>query len=79
MHMAWRDFGAQIKRLREQRKLTQEQLATKAGLSRIYVQKLELGERVSPSLPALERIARALGATLRVDLVQGRKGGRHGR
>jgi transcriptional regulator with XRE-family HTH domain len=70
MHMAWQDFGAQIKRLREQRRLTQEQLATSAGLSRIYVQKLELGERASPSLPALERIARALGATLRIELVE---------
>jgi transcriptional regulator with XRE-family HTH domain len=71
--MSWRDLGQQIKWLRERREMTQEQLATQAELSRIYIQKIELGERVSPSLPALQRIAAALGATLRIDLVAGRR------
>jgi transcriptional regulator with XRE-family HTH domain len=52
-----------------ERGLTQEALAAKAGLSRIYIAKLEAGERASPSFPVLERIARALGATLSVELV----------
>jgi len=81
MPMSWRDVGATIRRLREAAGLTQDELAQRARLSRIYVQKLELGERESPSFPALERIARALNATLSVDLKPRRKsgGGHHGR
>jgi transcriptional regulator with XRE-family HTH domain len=83
MHMAPMDLGKRIKELRERQKLTQQQLADAATLSRVYVQKLEAGERESPSWDALERVAKALGATLRIDLVvkRGRpsKGGRHGR
>jgi len=59
----------QIRQLRARRQLTQAELAKRAGLSWIYIAKLEAGDRLSPSLPALERIARALGARLRVELV----------
>ena len=48
--------------------MTQAELAKRAGLSWIYIAKLEAGDRMA-SLPALERIARALGARLRVELV----------
>lgn len=63
-------LGEQIKRLREQRGLSQQALAEAAGLSRIYIAKLEAGERASPSMPALERIATALGVTVRVTLAK---------
>jgi transcriptional regulator with XRE-family HTH domain len=63
------NVGAQIKELRIKRAMTQEQLAAKAGLSRIYIAKLEASERSSPSFPALERIARALRVKVRIDLV----------
>jgi len=76
--MSRRDLGATIRRLREAAGLTQDELGQRARLSRIYVQKLELGERESPSFPALERIARALNAALVVDL-KARREGRHGR
>ena len=66
--MTWRTLGEQIQRLRAERGLTQEELARAAQLSRIYIQKIELGERASPSFPALARIAKALGATLHVSL-----------
>jgi transcriptional regulator with XRE-family HTH domain len=59
----------QIRRIRLQRGLTQAELAKRAGLSWIYIAKLEGGDRVSPSLPALDRIAHALGATLRIELI----------
>jgi transcriptional regulator with XRE-family HTH domain len=36
-------FGQQLQRLRTRRGLTQEQLAVKAGLVRVYVTKLEQG------------------------------------
>jgi transcriptional regulator with XRE-family HTH domain len=79
MPMIWRAFGARIKELREAVGMTQADLAEKAKLSRIYIQKLELGERISPSLPALERIARALNAQLHIELRKPRRGGRDGR
>jgi transcriptional regulator with XRE-family HTH domain len=60
---------SQIRHLRLKRGLTQAELARRARLSWIYIAKLEGGDRVSPSLPALERIAQALGAKLRVELV----------
>lgn len=59
----------QIRQLRARRQLTQAELAKRAGLSWIYIAKLEAGDRLSPSFPVLERIARALGARLRVELV----------
>jgi len=64
------DVGRLIRELRTRQGISQERLAQKARLSRIYIAKLEAGERASPSLPALQRIARALGAKLKIDLVQ---------
>jgi transcriptional regulator with XRE-family HTH domain len=52
-------FGKQLQRLRADRDLTQEQLAVRAGLARIYVARLELGEH-DPSLSTLVRLAKAL-------------------
>ena len=69
-HMGWEAFGERIRALRAQRGLSREALAEKTGLSAVYIKKLEAGERSSPSLPALASIAKALGVTLRVDLVE---------
>ena len=52
-------FGKQLQRLRTNGGLTQEQLAVKAGLVRIYVTKLEQGEH-DPTLSMLVRLAKAL-------------------
>jgi len=52
-------FGKQLQRLRTRRGLTQEQLAVKAGLVRVYVTKLEQGEH-DPTLTMLVRLAKAL-------------------
>jgi transcriptional regulator with XRE-family HTH domain len=49
-----------IKQLREARDLTQQQLATKAGLSQAYVSQLETGQKKNPGLPALKKLAKAL-------------------
>ena len=65
-----RRIGAQIRYWRERRGLTQAALAERAGLSWIYIAKLEGGDRRAPSLTALERIARALGVKLRVELTK---------
>jgi transcriptional regulator with XRE-family HTH domain len=63
-------LGEQIKHWREQRGLSQTALAEAAGLSRAYIAKLEAGDRASPSMPVLERIAKALGVTVRVTLAK---------
>ena len=71
--MSWEAFGERIRELRDKRGLTREALAEKTGVSAVYIKKLEAGERTSPSLHALARIARALGATLQIELVERRK------
>jgi transcriptional regulator with XRE-family HTH domain len=53
-HMAMR-----VKRLREQRGMTQEELAAKAGISRPYLARLETA-RQDPTLSTLEKLAKAL-------------------
>ena len=50
-----------LKKLRNARGLTQEQVAEKAGLSKNFIRMLETGTRTSPSLPVLKRLAKALG------------------
>jgi transcriptional regulator with XRE-family HTH domain len=56
-------LGREIRRHRKQRKLSQEQLAERAGLHRNYVGYLERGER-NPAATTLFQIARALDISL---------------
>jgi XRE family transcriptional regulator, regulator of sulfur utilization len=53
-------LGVTIKRIREQRGFTQDALAKKAGLHRVYVAQIE-GQTKVPSLAALGKLAKALG------------------
>lgn len=61
-------FAANLKRLRTKRKISQEGLAARAGLSGGYVNQLESGARSAPSYPTLLTLAKALGCGLK-DLV----------
>ena len=54
--------GNQIKKQRELKKLTQEELAEKVGLSRNYISFLERGTK-APRLETLINIANALGVS----------------
>src|SRR5262249_32165672 len=54
------EFGVLLQRARESRRLTQTQLATRAGLSRRYVGAIERGE-ANGTMVALERLGQALG------------------
>ena len=49
-----------LKTLRESRGLTQEVLAKKAGISRAYLARLEMGLH-DPHLSRLRKLAKALG------------------
>lgn len=53
-------LGAEIKRARQAKGLSQERLGFESGLSRNYVSMVELGQS-SPTFDALERICDALG------------------
>jgi transcriptional regulator with XRE-family HTH domain len=52
-------FAVRLKRLREERGLTQAALATKVGMSRAYLARLEMG-RHDPPLSCLRKLAKAL-------------------
>jgi transcriptional regulator with XRE-family HTH domain len=56
-----RKLKTMLRRIREDRGLTQEQVAQKAGVTKQYITMLERGARKTPSLPVLKRLAKALG------------------
>lgn len=53
-------FGANVRRHRKLKGMTQEQLAHEVGMERGYISDLERGQR-NPTVRALGRLARALG------------------
>ncbi|HEY0410722.1 MAG TPA: helix-turn-helix transcriptional regulator [Candidatus Dormibacteraeota bacterium] len=55
-------IGRQLKRLRNERGLTQAELAERAGVSPDLIAKLEQGTRQSARLTSVTRLAQALGA-----------------
>jgi len=58
----------EIRRVRERRKLSQEQLAARVGTSQPHIARLETG-RATPRLDVLHRIATALNFRLDVRFV----------
>ena len=61
------DLGRQVRELRIRQGLSQTELARRAGMTQPAVARFEAGGTV-PTLPLLERVARALGAELTVQL-----------
>jgi transcriptional regulator with XRE-family HTH domain len=56
-------FGQSVRRHREAKDMTQEDLADKAGLDRTYISDVERGSR-NLSITSMSRIAKALGTTI---------------
>lgn len=54
-----KSIGEKVRKIREGRGITQEQLAFEAGLNRAYIGYIERGER-NPSTETLVKIAKAL-------------------
>ncbi|MDB5438455.1 MAG: putative HTH-type transcriptional regulator y4dJ [Caulobacteraceae bacterium] len=55
--------AANIKRLRTERELSQEELAHRAGMDRTYISQIERGVK-SPTVETLEKVANGLGVTI---------------
>lgn len=69
--MDWRlVLGDNVRRLRHERTLTQEQLAFEAKIDLTYMGGIERGRR-NPSLLVMARLAEALGVTPAALLVPG--------
>ena len=66
--MTLKRFGKMLKRIRQEKGLTQAALAKKAGISRVYLAQLEGSAKKppirTPSIPTLERLAKALKVKL---------------
>ena len=70
-------LGLRLKTLRKSSGLTQQNLADKVGVSRIYIQALESNRRL-PSMKLLQKLAQALGVDLD-DIVETLGGDRQNR
>jgi transcriptional regulator with XRE-family HTH domain len=53
-----------LKRLREQRGLSQLALAQKAGVAQAYISEMEAGQKKNPGIETLRKLARALKVTV---------------
>ena len=58
------ELGRSVRQLREQQGWSQSELARQSGMTQSAVARFEAGGTV-PTLPVLDRLARALGAELR--------------
>jgi len=56
-------FGMALKKIRQEKGLSQEAMAASSGLHRTYISLLERGIK-SPSLTTLDRLSQALGISL---------------
>ena len=65
-------IGMNIKKLRRQKKFSQEKLARLADISLNTLTKIESGFTKKPSIQTIHKIAKALGISLD-DLVEGHK------
>jgi transcriptional regulator with XRE-family HTH domain len=56
-----RDWGVWCRALRTEMGLSQQELARRAGLSRMYIYRLERGDYRSPRYQTIERLRSAFG------------------
>ena len=54
-------IGENIRKLRQQKKMSQDRLSKKADLALNTIVKIEAGENPNPTLKTLQKIAKALG------------------
>ncbi len=59
-------LGEKIRALREKKKMSQEELAEKSGISRQTISGIESGKALSVTTSTLEAIAKALGVSVKI-------------
>jgi len=57
-------IGEKIRRIRQQKKMSQDRLSKKADLALNTIVKIETGESPNPTLDTLQKIAKALDVSL---------------
>jgi len=57
-------IGEKIRKLRQQKKMSQDRLSKKADLALNTIVKIETGENPNPTLETLQKIAKALDVSL---------------
>ena len=62
--MSPRKIGRVLRQTREQKGLTQIEVAKKAKVTNVYLSLLEGGKKKNPSVAVLRRLAKALGVPL---------------
>jgi transcriptional regulator with XRE-family HTH domain len=63
-------LGAEAKRIRLDRKISQTELAAATGLGQAFISRMEAGREFNLQLGTLERLADGLGVQLAVRLVE---------
>jgi len=69
---AW-DIAVQLAALRKEAGLSQKELAQRAGTTQQQISRLESPSYEGHSLSMLRRVAEALGATLHIELLRGKR------
>ncbi len=59
--MSPEEFGTTLRKLREAKRMTQGELAERAGFHRVFVTRLETGAEANPTLETIKALAKALG------------------
>jgi DNA-binding Xre family transcriptional regulator len=67
--LALMEFAASIKKLREQQKVSLAEMASRTGIDRAAISRIENAQVDNPTIATLERLARSLGRRLRIELV----------
>jgi len=57
-------IGDNIRKLRQQKKISQDRLSKEADLALNTIVKIETGEKPNPTIETLTKIARALGVSV---------------
>lgn len=73
--MNFKNIGSNVRDLRNEKLLTQEELAKRAGVSQSLVARIEGGE-LCPSIKTLQKVADALGVEISRLMEEGVKGGK---
>jgi DNA-binding XRE family transcriptional regulator len=67
-YLAVQQLLAELRRTRQERKLTLEQVAERAGMDKATLSRLETGKQPNPTVDSLFRVASALGKTISLRL-----------